>query len=1583
MAYVAKKFTTGTVKPTIQNFTGATYTEKVSNALGGVKPVSITDPTVMGYKPTPKAKGFDILTPEQQKLQSLLDDPVYMSMIEPPTSKLSTTELADFDEPDYETVAFKEPKTNWFSKAMQTIGFEPAKRPEGYTVAEEVGDSLHYVGGKLAQGTYDVVGGLLDVISIGNIFSGSTRAGMKNSILKLSEKIGKNPEDIFQSEFGKAVIGSIVNEKDVFSSMARWSADRIGTNIDPLSPKISQVANLLGMVAQSAPQTGLMAIPVAGMFAYAGTALANNIDEYVKQERPWYEEYGYAFGSTGIDVASEMVFGLFAQSTSMFKGAAARQAAKMAKDQATPTAGRLLLSMLMSGVEEGAEELVAFPFQTLLDWRYFNPETPLDEFVTWETAKAMGQAGFVGLVSGMIFASGRTLPLIANQDRKTAVKYEKIANEIINHPVDPNNPLKQDAVLEAKTRELLDIVDKNIVPHLVSTMQKPAVEPFTTNIDGTPAERASQVIAQAATTDGSRIAVQSTMGEMQLGETTVQTETFTTNDGTLEIIRDSPYAPENYNSVYNFLVDESARGKGNGTALIKEAIKKYGNKLSAQTSNENSTRLFYNLGFRPRANINATLNESIDMFRENESLALIHNPEIAKLSESATLVSQSQREDATGKSGILPKGVMGKTTQKADAKRPEWKKNINIETDQRINLASQPNIDAGIVFAIRDKLKDFRKNVTLGSVPIPVQYAEIRKLFRESRAASFSDKGQAEQIIARIYNHVGDDSGKKELLTYAILFLDLEGDVQTGLYKRNMGDLFALKTPQEVLEIAKDIKNSLALPENSLVREALQIRKDLMNEVRTELIRVGKEAGIDLKRIASKEDYMYHAVLEYNELFNSALKAKGVQSKSALAYLKRSGSGKDYISDPIMADFLVLTRFLKDTARLKLYNEIKTLDISNTLPRNQYGDMIIKEGYSELDPGMFGISNAIQYSKNNAMSIKRASLQDRNIPLDSAKAKRELAKVAKQFEQHVLIVPTEIVDAVVHEYDYNEKAMGRFTKKLTNIWKYTKIRMPNAVIKYNARNMFGDLDPVIAVQPEALLKLPRAWKELFAYFYRGGTLTESLKDYVRRGGVTTGQTIQSLKTMDRSKLIKFYPKSNEPVDIAKRTAKKVWSIATLNTFTDFREQLLRYASYLTYEQELIKSPNGLPKYYGASIPLEIQNLRDIKDRAYKLANDLVGAYDDVSLLGQWAADHMMPFFRFKEVNVKRYYRMTKNIFYDDSSTMDSFAQSAISKAGKTARLGAVAIFRSAKLLAGLTAFYGGLTLANSLFAGDDDDELPEYVKNSPHITIPRWITGSERVYYIDRLGSLAELFDMFGMDKGLWSDLRDVSTGRKSESEVIKEMLMSPIMDSYNSSWPLVKIVTELISGKEFFPDPSNPRQIRDRWEYLFKQVGFGTEYKVLAGKPVDSGSYPKQKREILWNSVLPGDAALFDVYDMVGDYYNSIGESDTFVNYMNPNTDKYKRSQAAYYYKLSLKLEDWKAAEKYLAEYVGYGGTKKTLNSTMRYINPLNGMNNTKKSGFLQWITPDDKARLDKAMEWYKELLDLSIEPEKQVGLR
>ena len=139
------------------------------------------------------------------------------------------------------------------------------------------------------------------------------------------KKQGFSFDQLAKTDFERTFVEYAKNGQDFGAGLARLGYGELRRRLT-LRSEDQSGSKVARTRLQSAPQTALMAVPVIGMGLYAGTSLANNMDEFIKGERPWYEEYGYAFGTTAIDVGSEMIFGLFAKSASLFKGAAARQA---------------------------------------------------------------------------------------------------------------------------------------------------------------------------------------------------------------------------------------------------------------------------------------------------------------------------------------------------------------------------------------------------------------------------------------------------------------------------------------------------------------------------------------------------------------------------------------------------------------------------------------------------------------------------------------------------------------------------------------------------------------------------------------------------------------------------------------------------------------------------------------------------------------------------------------------------------------------------------------------------------------------------------------------------------------------------------------------------------------------------------------------------------------------------------------------------------------------------------------------------------------------------------------------------------
>jgi hypothetical protein len=377
----------------------------------------------------------------------------------------------------------------------------------------------------------------------------------------------------------------------------------------------------------------------------------------------------------------------------------------------------------------------------------------------------------------------------------------------------------------------------------------------------------------------------------------------------------------------------------------------------------------------------------------------------------------------------------------------------------------------------------------------------------------------------------------------------------------------------------------------------------------------------------------------------------------------------------------------------------------------------------------------------------------------------------------------------------------------------------------------------------------------------------------------------------------------------------------------------------------------------ASVKKEIKSITDVRDRAAKLANDVIGAYDDVSILGKYMADRIMPFYRFYEVNMKRYFRMTMNTFRYDPDLMASQGSRFAKQAKQFGKWGAFTTYKVAKTMIGLGIFQGlMLTLFNNLFAGDDEDKLPEDVKRKPHLTIPGWVFGDDNLHYITDLGSFSEFLSYFGLDYGVMNDIKDIATGRLDVNDYLKNAAKSSVFDVVTGSMPGVQLVIAALGGVTLYPDPTKPVQIKDTLEYLADQVGMKDEYTAIAGLPMPEGQYSQQFIQSIFKEITPGEAAVWDAYDLVDKYrqLNNLGERySTKYDY---STEEGKRHLAAYNYKVAIKMQDKDAAEKYLAEYIAYGGTGKKFDSVMKWWYPAAGLSKDEKEGFEQWLSEDDE---------------------------
>ena len=555
------------------------------------------------------------------------------------------------------------------------------------------------------------------------------------------------------------------------------------------------------------------------------------------------------------------------------------------------------------------------------------------------------------------------------------------------------------------------------------------------------------------------------------------------------------------------------------------------------------------------------------------------------------------------------------------------------------------------------------------------------------------------------------------------------------------------------------------------------------------------------------------------------------------------------------------------------------------------------------------------------------------------------------------------------------------------------------IIKYNWRNFFGDLEAVLQGNPGALYYLRQACSELTNAMLRGQPATGMLYEFNKRGGGLTSEFINELENWEDLKEFAHLfeqKKSINPIRMSINMFKGYIKIAS--TLTNFRESILRYAAFLSYVK-LIQENNGEAPFYGMSKPKEVKALSDdVFDMAFKLANENLGAYDQVSQNTQWLRDNSwLSFISFVEVNFKRHIQMYKNIWSgnsyleywlkkhgeefinrfaggngggkkppkdtngndwaDDDDMSDNMAKKLFKrlrrmfkKAPAYALRFTITLALSAPLML-ICAFFNWLN-------GENDEKLTPEVRNTPHLTLNTNERTGE-VMYFSRLGSAVDFFETLGLD-GITRDVRDIWDGRMSVLELPSKIISGPVSKIVNNFNPFAKAAIEMLTGRRLYPDIRHPSSIRDNYEYLASSFALDWYYKTLTGKPHTpalelSGSVA--------NSQHPEQAA----------YWFILAKKREFQEReLGRETDGYtqtKKGEALYNARAAAQFKDWELMRKYLRDFYKTGGTYEGMKSSVDALDPLNGLNETEQMRFIRSLSSEERGMLRRAIKFSERL--------------
>lgn len=786
---------------------------------------------------------------------------------------------------------------------------------------------------------------------------------------------------------------------------------------------------------------------------------------------------------------------------------------------------------------------------------------------------------------------------------------------------------------------------------------------------------------------------------------------------------------------------------------------------------------------------------------------------------------------------------------------------------------------------------------------------------------------------------------------------------------------------------------------NKKVKAAIAAEEQTQAKINAEMTRLADQLGwTELRKILRNPHYYRHEILEYAEASvregfktktarvlemlkgNGGAMDKMVNAIQNRGYLKRyRGSEKDMSSNYVEVMGNVRMQMLQDIEVMRALVDMrakydKSGELRAKLKDGESLRDVVPEGYTVWDPNGHGLISSGEGNASIETLMRMAAEEQANnldeisdmMGVDSdvfMQAQRSLIseiieKLATR-EGALWVIPKEVAGALNRVAEANKP--GWFIKtlrKITKGWKKMMIVGPTRVWRYNFRNLTGDMDAVIAGNPRALGYAPKAAKELWGVMVKGEEATGDLKDYLDRATYMTGDINQlnfGFEQEEKLRELEEKLKKNEsiPKKGLKLLDKLFWSGP--QRLTEYREQIMRYACYLSYKAQMEKN-DGRPDNWGASLREEVMSVEDIRDRAYKMSNELLGAYDQVSEFGQRMRDIAVPFYSWLEVNARRYKRLLQNGLQGDSATfLAAFTKGQIA----TLPLKAVKTYMMLELLTlAIKAF-------NNIWAPEAEEQLSEDVKQRPHITFGIDPSTGETLYF-DRIGATLDILDWFAQDSPVLpfaSDISEILDGKQTISGWMKRMSGAAFSKAVNAFNPIFKVPLEIAMGRTLYPDVTKPRIIKDVGDYLAGVWGLDREWRAFKGEPGVPYFGWKGIRKLFTYAQDAEEAAYFRTLENKGRFQERVlGRS--FDGYATS-----RRGECLRKIKTALRFEDWANVERYMTQYKELGGKSSGLRRSLDAMDPLYGLNRAERRQFFEQLSPEDKKMLERAKNYYKGL--------------
>lgn len=894
----------------------------------------------------------------------------------------------------------------------------------------------------------------------------------------------------------------------------------------------------------------------------------------------------------------------------------------------------------------------------------------------------------------------------------------------------------------------------------------------------------------------------------------------------------------------------------------------------------------------------------------------------------------------------------------------EGMKFSNPEIESRYKQSKGINTKGYYLKKVKEFIANFyhRATRTYPDLPNKPEFAELRNILSKQKNVKMVAQDRTARILQGITADIGPN--KLDLLTRKIVLDDLIQEAKANrplpLGYSEFDESGKLIIKQDLLNADKEKIDKLVFA-NPDIAEALTRRNKIWKAITDELVKYNI-----LKEEQVKEDYFRHQILEYVNAKTRITKGVGPalkQRKPGYAK-KRMGSTYDINTDYLEAEFEVMSQALHDIEIAKLLEQVEKLPInikSELLKEAKEKGVedwhtLIPEGYTVWQPKDGRVFYSAYTVPEKIVNQFVDDIGKGVLKLDQDLINKALAVGGKRKE---LVLPEGAAKTLDNLWIAKQPNwIIDSTKRLTTLWKKWVLFNPRRVIKYNWQNFLGDSDAVLAGNPAAFKKLPQSVKELYGVFAENAPMPDKMRDFFERGGFSSMLTIQEIPDIQNIKIFeRFYANSQKAKTILQKINifSRYWR--TVIKFTQFRESGLRYAAYLDYIERF---ESGKNLNYGASNRTEIDALSNPKDKAAKVATDLIGNYADITALGKDLRESVIPFYSWNEINLRRYPAILRNAWQEG---FGKGATTQVRTMGIATVKGGWALFQ---VLLRIVALTGVVMLYNQLFHGDAEQDLSEYDRGRMHINLGYDKNGEVRI--LRGQGAFSDALEWFGLEESpiLW---REYFEGKSSLTDIFGKIPfitgkvgLKPLMEKILSSIsPIYKIPTEFISGYTWPFQDLKGYPIEDKWRQIFKNVQLENEYDWIFEKP--SRGYLKSWGMAVITETDPLENAYRYIQSEKYRYLASKGKGGS-SNYYTPRSIVYRA------YKKALVYNDKEAETKAWEEMKKLGVKPSDLRQSLEWADPLSGLSKKEEKEFVnEYLSQSDRVKLEKAKTYYKKV--------------